>query len=65
MKAVRTMLSARAAKAYAAAASAGLAFAIPVAGDGVDLPELLGIAAAALGAFQLTYWTSNAKTPPA
>lgn len=65
MSALRTMLSARAAKAYAAAASAGLAFAIPVAGDGVQLPELLGVAAASLGAFQLTYWTANSKAPAA
>ena len=55
------MLSRRAAKAYTAAAAAGIAYLAPVAADGVQLPELLLAAGLALAAFQATYWVSNGK----
>lgn len=63
MSNLRIMASARAAKAYVSSAVAALAFAIPVVDDGLTASDALGIASAALVAFQLTYWTSNAKAP--
>lgn len=60
---LRTMLSARAAKAYTAGAVAALASLAPVAGDGVQLDELLTAAGLAVAAFQATYWIRNAREP--
>lgn len=59
----RTMLSARAAKAYVAAVIAGIGSLAPVAGDGIELVELLVAAGVALAGFQATYWVSNAPDP--
>lgn len=58
---MRVMLSARAAKAYVGAAVAAIAFATPVVDDGLAASEALGIAGAALVAFQAVFWTSNSK----
>jgi hypothetical protein len=60
---LRTMFSAQARKALVAAAVAGIA--ALVAADGhYTLVNVLTIASAVLGAWQATYWTSNADTPP-
>lgn len=64
MNAVRTMLSARAAKAYTSAAVAALAFAAPVVDDGLSASESLGIISAAVVAFQAVYWTTNRDPKP-
>jgi hypothetical protein len=48
-----------AAKAWVAAAVAGLAVAQDAADHGFTLGECLGMAGAALVAFQAVYWTSN------
>lgn len=47
----------RQAKAIVAGIVAGLGFAVPAASGGLDLPESLGIALAALIGYQATYWT--------
>ena len=60
MNHAKTMLSAKAAKAYCASAIAAVSFLVPVMDDGLSLPELLGALGAALAAFQGTYWVSNA-----
>lgn len=57
---LRTMASARAAKAYVAGVIAGIGSLAPVAGDGIDGVELLAAAGVALAAFQGVYWTTNA-----
>jgi len=49
------------AKAILAAIAAGLAFAAPVAGDGLSLPEILGALAAALTAGGVVWRVPNAE----
>lgn len=56
---LRTMASAKAAKAYVAAAVAALSAAVPLVDDGLTSSEVLGVIAAALVAFQTVYWTTN------
>lgn len=63
MRTARTMLSARAAKAYVAGLIAAVASAAPVVDDGVSASEVLVAAGAALVAFQAVYWTTNSKAP--
>lgn len=60
MSSLSVMLSARAGKAYAAAAAAGLAYLAPVVDDGLAASEALTCAGVALAAFQLVFWTRNA-----
>jgi hypothetical protein len=56
---LRVMFSAQARKAIVAAVVAGAA-AVVAAGGHYTLVNVLGIAGAILGAWQATYWTSNA-----
>jgi hypothetical protein len=56
---LRTMASARAAKAYVAGAIAGIGSLAPVAGDGISGVELLIASGVTLAAFQGTFWVSN------
>jgi 4-amino-4-deoxy-L-arabinose transferase-like glycosyltransferase len=63
MKHLRTMFSAQARKAIVAAVVAGIA-AVVAAGGHYTLVNVLTIAGAVLGAWQATYWTSNADAPP-
>lgn len=58
---MRVMLSARAAKAYAAGVAAGLAYLGPVVDDGLAASEAVRAAGVVLAAFQLVFWTPNAK----
>ena len=46
-------------KSVVAGAIAGLAAAVPLAGDGIVLPEWLMIAGAFLAGQQAVYWTPN------
>jgi hypothetical protein len=60
---LHTMFSAQARKAIVAAAVAGVA-AVVAAGGHYTVVSCLTIAGAVLGAWQATYWTSNADAPP-
>lgn len=59
---LKVMLSARAAKAYVAAAVAGMSAAVPLVDDGLTVGETLGVLVAALVGFQGVFWTTNHKT---
>ena len=59
---LRTMLSAKAAKAYVAGAIAAASAATLAADKGLTLAEAFTIVGAALVAFQGVYWTSNADS---
>jgi hypothetical protein len=61
---LRTMFSAQARKAIVAAVVAGAAAVVAAQGHWT-LVNVLAIAGAVLGAWQATYWTSNADTPVA
>jgi hypothetical protein len=49
----------RALKAVVGGAISGLAFLIPVSGDGISVPEALGTALAVLVGFNAVYWVKN------
>jgi 4-amino-4-deoxy-L-arabinose transferase-like glycosyltransferase len=59
---LRTMLSAQARKALVAAAVAGTAATVATGGH-YTLVNVLTVAGAVLGAWQATYWTTNADAP--
>jgi hypothetical protein len=59
---LRTMFSEQARKAIVAAAVAGVA-AVVAAGGHYTVVNVLTIAGAVLGAWQATYWTTNADAP--
>lgn len=59
---MRTMLSAKAAKAWVGGTIAAAAFLGPVVDDGLAVSEGLGVLGAFLVAFQAVYWTTNQDT---
>ena len=65
MNNVKHMFSAQARKAIVAGVVAGLGAAIAAADNGITLVEGLTIASTAVGAFQATYWITNAPAQQA
>lgn len=64
MTQIKTMFSAKAAKAIVAAVIAALSALAIASEGGFTTTELFTVAGALLVTFQAAYWTPNAKTPP-